>query len=120
VSLLTASSTFKLGLSEIYIKAEPSSLLMMGVLKPTEAEAQEMAAAAQNAQPDPQAQYLQAASEEAIARASKAQADSILAVARAEEARAKTTETLSKVSTTDQDRIFALADRLTQPAQPMQ
>jgi hypothetical protein len=95
-------------------------LLMMGVLKPTEAEAQEMAAAAQNAQPDPQAQYLQAASEEAIARASKAQADSILAVARAEEARAKTTETLSKVSTTDQDRIFALADRLTQPAQPMQ
>jgi hypothetical protein len=95
-------------------------LLMMGVLKPTEAEAQEMAVAAQNAQPDPQAQYLQAASEEAIARASKAQADSILAVARAEEARAKTTETLSKVSTTDQDRIFALADRLTQPAQPMQ
>ena len=95
-------------------------LLMMGVLKPTEVEAQEMAAAAQNAQPDPQAQYLQAASEEAIARASKAQADSILAVAKAEEARAKTTETLSKVSTTDQDRIFALADRLTQPAQPMQ
>jgi len=95
-------------------------LLMMGVLKPTEAEAQEMAVAAQNAQPDPQAQYLQAASEEAIARASKAQADSILAVAKAEEARAKTTETLSKVSTTDQDRIFALADRLTQPAQPMQ
>jgi hypothetical protein len=95
-------------------------LLIMGVLKPTEAEAQEMAVAAQNAQPDPQAQYLQAASEEAIARASKAQADSILAVAKAEEARAKTTETLSKVSTTDQDRIFALADRLTQPAQPMQ
>jgi len=95
-------------------------LLMMGVLKPTEVEAQEMAVAAQNAQPDPQAQYLQAASEEAIARASKAQADSILAVAKAEEARAKTTETLSKVSTTDQDRIFALADRLTQPAQPMQ
>jgi hypothetical protein len=95
-------------------------LLMMGVLKPTEAEAEEMAVAAQNAQPDPQAQYLQAASEEAIARASKAQADSILAVAKAEEARAKTTETLSKVSTTDQDRIFALADRLTQPAPQMQ
>jgi hypothetical protein len=95
-------------------------LLTMGVLKPTDAEAQEMQAAAQNAQPDPQAQYLQAASEEAIARAAKAQADSILAVAKAEESRAKTTETLSKVSTTDQDRIFALADRLTQPAQPMQ
>jgi hypothetical protein len=93
-------------------------LLRMGVVRPTEVEAQEMAAEAQNAQPDPQAQYLQAASEEAIARASKAQADSILAVARAEEARAKTTETLSKVSTTDQDRIFALADRLTQATQP--
>lgn len=95
-------------------------LLGMGVLKPTEAEAQEMAVAAQNAQPDPQAQYLQAASEEAIARASKAQADSILAVAKAEEARAKTTETLSKVSSTDQERIFALADRLTQPNPQMQ
>jgi hypothetical protein len=93
-------------------------LLRMGVVRPTDIEAQEMAAEAQNAQPDPQAQYLQAASEEAIARASKAQADSILAVARAEEARAKTTETLSKVSTTDQDRIFALADRLTQATQP--
>jgi hypothetical protein len=93
-------------------------LLRMGVVRPTDTEAQEIAAEAQNAQPDPQAQYLQAASEEAIARASKAQADSILAVARAEEARAKTTETLSKVSTTDQDRIFALADRLTQATQP--
>jgi hypothetical protein len=93
-------------------------LLRMGVVRPTDTEAQEMAVEAQNAQPDPQAQYLQAASEEAIARASKAQADSILAVARAEEARAKTTETLSKVSTTDQDRIFALADRLTQATQP--
>ena len=93
-------------------------LFRMGVVRSTEVEAQEMAVEAQNAQPDPQAQYLQAASEEAIARASKAQADSILAVARAEEARAKTTETLSKVSTTDQDRIFALADRLTQATQP--
>ena len=95
-------------------------LLRMGVVRPTDTEAQEIAAEAQNAQPDPQAQYLQAASEEAIARASKAQADSILAVAKAEEARAKTTETLSKVSTTDQDRIFALADRLTQSPQQMQ
>ena len=95
-------------------------LLRMGVVRPTDTEAQEMAAEAQNAQPDPQAQYLQAASEEAIARASKAQADSILAVAKDEEARAKTTETLSKVSTTDQDRIFALADRLTQSPQQMQ
>ena len=43
-----------------------------------------------------------------------------IAVAKAEEARAKTTETLSKVSTTDQERIFALADRLTQPNPQMQ
>jgi hypothetical protein len=89
----------------------------MGVLKPTDAEALEMAAAAQNAKPDPQAQYLQAASEEAIARASKAQADSILAVAKAEESRAKTTETLSKVSMNDQERVFALVDKIVQPIQ---
>jgi uncharacterized protein YqfA (UPF0365 family) len=60
---------------------------------------------------------LQAASEQAIAQAAKAQADSILSVAKAEETRAKTTETLSKVSMADQERIFALADRLTQPQQ---
>ena len=91
-------------------------LLKMGVLKPTDQEAQQMAQEAQNAQPDPQAQYLQAASEQAIAQAAKAHADSILSVAKAEETRAKTTETLSKVSMSDQQRIFALADRLTQPA----
>jgi hypothetical protein len=95
-------------------------LLKMGVVKPTDIEAQELAVEAQNAQPDPQAQYLRAASEQAIAQAAKAQADSILSVAKAEEARAKTTETLSKVSTTDQERIFALADRLTMPPQQMQ
>jgi len=95
-------------------------LLRMGVLKPTDTEAQQLAQEAQNAKPDPQAQYLQAASEQAIAQAAKAHADSILSVAKAEEARAKTTETLSKVSATDQDRIFALADRLTQPAPQMQ
>jgi hypothetical protein len=95
-------------------------LLKMGVLKPTEAEAQQLAQEAQNAQPDPQAEYLKAASEQAIAQAAKAQADSILSVAKAEETRAKTTETLSKVSMADQERIFALADRLTQPAPQMQ
>jgi hypothetical protein len=93
-------------------------LLKMGVIKPTEMEAQELAIEAQNARPDPQAEYLQAAAAEATARATKAQADSVLAVAKAEESKAKTTETLSKVSTTDQDRIFALADRLTQSTQP--
>jgi hypothetical protein len=95
-------------------------LLKMGVLKPTDAEAQQLAQEAQNAAPDPQAEYLKAASEQAIAQAAKAQADSILSVAKAEETRAKTTETLSKVSMADQERIFALADRLTQPAPQMQ
>lgn len=95
-------------------------LLRMGVVKPTDTEAQELAAEAQNARPDPQAQYLQAASEEALARATQAKANTVLTVAKAEETRAKTTETLSKVSTTDQERIFALADRLTTPAPQMQ
>jgi len=93
-------------------------LLKMGVIRPTDTEAQELAMEAQNARPDPQAEYLQAAAAAETARAQKAQADSILAVAKAEETKAKTTETLSKVSTTDQERIFALADRLTQATQP--
>lgn len=89
-------------------------LLKMGVLKPSETEAQEMAVEAQNARPDPQAEYLQAAAAEAAARATKAQADSVLAVAKAEESKAKTTETLSKVSMNDQERVFALVDKIAQ------
>jgi len=92
-------------------------LLRMGVLKPTELEQQELLQELQNQPPDPQAQYLEAASEQALAQATKNRTDTILTLAKAEEVRAKTAETLSKVSTLDQERIFGLADRIGQSVQ---
>jgi hypothetical protein len=47
-------------------------LIRMGVVQPTEAEAEEMMAAMQNQKPDPNAVFLQAAAEEATAKAAKA------------------------------------------------
>lgn len=69
-------------------------LVKMGALKPTEKEVKEMASAAK--EPDPNAQYLQAAAEESMAKASKARADNILTMAKAEETKAKTEETKAK------------------------
>jgi hypothetical protein len=74
-------------------------LLKMGVVKPTQDEAmalmQEQMQAAQ--QQDPNAVFLQAAAEEAIAKAARARADTVKTVADAELSRAKTVETLAKV-----------------------
>ena len=72
-------------------------LVMMGVMEPTEEEAEQITAAAQNQQPDPQAVYLQAAAQEAMAKAQKAQADTVYTAARAQETQAKTVETLARL-----------------------
>jgi hypothetical protein len=79
-------------------------LIRMGVVKPTQEEAEAMAAemAAQQGQPDPNAIFLQAAAEEATAKAAQARANTVKTVADAELARAKTIETLAKVEDDDQ------------------
>ena len=87
-------------------------LVQMGAVKPTEEEAQEMAAAAANAQPDPQALYLQAAAQEAQARAMKAQADTQLAIAKSEETKAKTVETLANVNISAQSQAIKTAEAI--------
>ena len=74
----------------------------MGVVKPTDKEAEEMMAEMQGQPQDPQAMYLQAAAEEATAKAAKARADTVETVASAELKRAQTIETLSKVENDDQ------------------
>jgi hypothetical protein len=71
-------------------------LVQMGVIKPTEEEAAMMQAAGQQA--DPNAVFLQAAAEEAQAKAAKARADVVRTVADAELLEAKKMETLSKVA----------------------
>jgi hypothetical protein len=70
-------------------------LVQMGVAEPTEEEAAQMAQAGQR--PDPNAVFLEAAAEEAQAKAAKARADVVATVADAELTQAKTMETLAKV-----------------------
>jgi hypothetical protein len=77
-------------------------LVTMGVVKPTKEEEEAMAMAAMNQQEDPNAVFLQAAAEEAIAKAAKARADTVKTVADAELARARTVETLARVEDDDQ------------------
>ncbi|MCA3159983.1 MAG: hypothetical protein AN487_19585 [Anabaena sp. CRKS33] len=77
-------------------------MVQMGVMKPNPEEAEQMAA--QAAQQDPNAAFLEAAAEEALAKAAKARADVVGTVANSELTRAKTLETISKIDT-DQTRV---------------
>lgn len=72
-------------------------LLRMGVVKPTDAEAEELMNEMQGTPQDPNSMYLQAAAEEATARAAKARADTVETVSSAELKRAQTMKTLSEV-----------------------
>jgi len=76
-------------------------MVAAGVMEPTQEEAQALAQAAQNQQPDPNVLYIQAVSEKERAQAQKAQADSVNALADAQLKRAKVQETLAKMSLDD-------------------
>jgi len=84
-------------------------LVQMGVIKPTDEEAEEMAMAAQNQQPDPQSLYLQAEATKSQAQAIKAEADTEYTLARAEETRAKTIDTLSGIENKDRESAVKAA-----------
>ena len=72
-------------------------LIRMGVVEPTDVEREALMAELQGQPQDPNAIFLQAAAEEATAKAAKARADTVETIAEAEYKRAKTLETLSKV-----------------------
>lgn len=88
-----------------------NKLVRMGIVEPTESEREELAAEAEAEaqQSDPQAQYLEAASAEAIAKAQKAEADTTLALARAEETQAKTAETLAGIDLNERKQVVQTA-----------
>lgn len=90
------------------------NLVRMGVVKPTDEEKEELAAEAQNTPPDPNAQYLQAAAQEAQAKAGKAQADTVLTIAKAEQARADTAKTLSDMKVSERASLLDTASQLQQ------
>ena len=84
-------------------------LLRMGVVQPTDDEAEELMAEMQGKPQDPNAMYLQAAAEEATAKAAKARADTVETLASAELKRAQTLQTLGKVDQTSQEMAMTNA-----------
>ena len=92
-------------------------LLRMGVVQPTEDEAQELMAEMQGQPQDPNAMYLQAAAEEATAKAAKARADTVETVASAELKRAQTMKTLSEVDMDTQDHAMKMMQEMVPPGQ---
>jgi hypothetical protein len=84
-------------------------LLRMGVVQPTDVEAEELMAEMQGKPQDPNAMYLQAAAEGELAKAAKARADTVETVASAELKRAQTLETLGKVDETAQNMAMTNA-----------
>ncbi len=81
-------------------------LVRMGVIKPTEEETQAMQAEQANQPPDPNAEYLKAASIKALADAEATQA-------KIGETHAKTIETLASIESSQQADALALAQALT-------
>lgn len=94
-------------------------LVRMGVIEPTEQEMQQMAAETAGQGQDPQALFLQAAAEEAIAKAARARADVVATVANSELTQAKTLETLAKVDSTQVKDTLAVMDTLTAQQPPV-
>jgi hypothetical protein len=89
-------------------------LLRMGVVKPTDMEAEELMTEMQGKPQDPNAMYLQAAAENETAKAAKARADTVETVASAELKRAQTLETLGKVDETAQNMALTNAEAVQQ------
>jgi hypothetical protein len=89
-------------------------LLRMGVVKPTDMEAEELMAEMQGQPQDPNAMYLQAAAENETAKAAKARADTVETVASAELKRAQTLETLGKVEETAQNMALTNTEAVQQ------
>jgi len=92
-------------------------LVEIGVVKPTEKEAEALMAAAQNKRPDPNTIYLEAEAQKAVALAEKARADVVNVMADSQLKRAKTEEVLSNIQLnsdkSDLDAIEIVRDMMT-------
>ena len=87
-------------------------LIKMGVVKPNEKEQEQMMAEMQNQQPDPNAVFLQAAAEEATAKASQARANVVKTIADAELSKAKTVETMANIDISEQNAALNMIDKM--------
>jgi hypothetical protein len=94
-------------------------MLRMGVIKPTDEEAKELAAELENQEPDANAKFLEAAAMKEEAEAAKHRADTVLTVAKAEETQSKTEknkaeiiETLSEINAKETQQAIDAAQAL--------
>lgn len=97
-------------------------LVQIGVVEPTEEEQQELIAAAQNQQPDPQAQLAEALTQESLSKAEKARADTFLTAAKTEQTKADTAKTIASMENEQRDSVVNVIERINQnmaSAQPM-
>jgi hypothetical protein len=87
-------------------------LVRMGVVTPTKEEEEELSQEAANTPPDPQAQYLMAAAEQAQADAALGRAKTVNSVADAELKRAQTAKTLAETMGAHNEQQIATAQAL--------
>lgn len=100
-------------------------LVSLGVVMPSEEDKARLQQEAQQQQPDPNAVFLQASAEEAMAKAEKARADAGLSIAKAEETKAKTISTLAgieqeerKVLMEEQEKVAGRSSSIEGTTQP--
>lgn len=90
-------------------------LVRMGVVEPTQKEAEILQAEAQNQQPDPNAMYLQAAAAESQAKAVKTEAETAHVIAKTAETEAKTTATLANIESQDRNDALKALKEMREP-----
>ena len=94
------------------------NLLEQGLTEPTEEEKQEIQAAQQNKQPDPNSMYLMAEADKSKALATKAEADTMKSVAEAEQTRAETAKILTEADSMKLDSILKIMQQMQLATQP--
>lgn len=93
-------------------------LVNMGVVEPTEEEAKELAEAQANAKPDPNTVYLEAAAQEAEAKAVKARADTINVLASADKSKVEAVKIAQEIDAGQQEQALALIEKFQQGIPP--
>lgn len=92
----------------------------MGVSEPNDADLKEMEKSKETAKPDPNAAFLEASSQKALADADKAKADTLKIMEQIKQIQADTLETLSKVGGMEQQQAIEAARTSQELSQPPQ
>jgi hypothetical protein len=94
--------------------------IRMGLIKPNDEERTALAEEAANSKPDPQAEYLRSAAEEAAANAAQARAKTVDTIAAAGLKRAQTAKTIADTAGARMSQAIDAADAMTRAAMPPQ